>query len=41
MECRVYKFGELKDYKYADVFTLYKGKWLLCKHKEQIGRAHV
>ena len=33
MECKIYKFGELKDYKYADVFAWYKGKWIFCKHK--------
>ena len=35
LDCKVYRIGELKDYKYADVFAWYKGKWIFCKHKER------
>jgi len=35
MECKIYPFGTLKDYKYADVAALYKGKWIFCKHKNR------
>jgi len=35
MICRVYEPGKFKDLKYAETFALYKGKWILCKHKER------
>ena len=35
LDSKVYKFGELKEYKYADVFAWYKGKWIFCKHKQR------
>ena len=35
MECTVYQFNTLENYKYADVIAFYEGKWLLSKHKER------
>ena len=35
MECKIYPFGTLDEYKYADVVALYKGKWIFCKHKQR------
>ena len=35
MECKIYPFGTLEEYKYADVLALYKGKWIFCKHKQR------
>jgi 8-oxo-dGTP diphosphatase len=35
MECNVYKFNTLGNYKYADVVAIHKGKWLLSRHKDR------
>jgi 8-oxo-dGTP diphosphatase len=35
MKCTVYQSGELKNYKYAVIFARYKGKWVICKHKNR------
>ena len=36
MDCIIYEFNTLKNYKYADIIAIYKGKWILCKHKNRI-----
>ena len=35
LDCKVYRFGELKNYKYADILARHKGKWIFCKHKQR------
>jgi len=35
IECKVHQFGSLQKYDYADIFPLYKGKWIYCKHKDR------
>ena len=36
MECKICSFNTLGNYVFADVVALYKGKWLLCRHKNRI-----
>jgi 8-oxo-dGTP diphosphatase len=31
----VYKFGELKNYKYVVTFARYNNKWIICKNKNR------
>lgn len=33
MECKIYDFNTLKNYRYADIFAWYKEKWIFCKHR--------
>ena len=35
MKCSVYKYGQLKTYKYVVIFAQYNGKWIVCKHKDR------
>jgi len=35
MKCKSYPFDTLGNYKYADIISLYNGKWVLSKHKER------
>lgn len=35
MECKTYQFNTLGNYRFADVFAAYKGKWIFCKHKNR------
>jgi 8-oxo-dGTP diphosphatase len=35
MKCSVYGPGKLKEYKYVVTFARYKGKWIVCKHKNR------
>ena len=35
MKCTAYEIGTLWDYKYVVTFANYKGKWILCKHKDR------
>jgi 8-oxo-dGTP diphosphatase len=35
IKCRIYPFNTLGDYKYADIMSLYKGKWIFSKHKNR------
>ena len=35
MEIKAYPFNTLKDYIFADVVALHKGKWIFCKHKNR------
>jgi len=33
MEFTIHPFGSLGEYKYADIISIYKGKWIFSKHK--------
>ena len=35
MECTLYPFNTLGEYKYADIVALHKGKWVFSKHKDR------
>jgi 8-oxo-dGTP diphosphatase len=35
MECKIYPFGTLKEYIYADAVALHQGKWIFCKHRDK------
>ena len=35
MNCFVYDFSSLKQYKYVVTFARYKEKWIVCKHKKR------
>jgi 8-oxo-dGTP diphosphatase len=34
-KCVTHKFNSLKDYKWVDIISFYKNKWVFCKHKER------
>jgi len=33
LECKIYPFNTLGQYKYADIIARYDGKWIFSKHK--------
>ncbi|MDR2600236.1 MAG: NUDIX domain-containing protein [Oscillospiraceae bacterium] len=35
IECITYPYNTLSEYKYADIISVYKGKWVLSKHKNR------
>lgn len=35
MECKIFDFNSAENYKYADIFAIYNGEWIFCKHKER------
>ena len=35
MQCKTYPFNTLGEYKYADIISLHKGKWIFSKHKQR------
>ena len=35
MKCTTHPFGTLGDYIYADIISMYKGKWIFSKHKNR------
>ena len=35
MKCKIYPFGTLKEYIWADAIAVHEGKWIFCKHKER------
>ena len=35
MKCTVYDADTLWDYKFVVTFAIYKGKWILCNHKDR------
>lgn len=41
MEFKLHPFNFFDNYKYADIFALYKGKWIFCKHNERITWEHA
>ncbi len=40
MEFKTHPFGTLGHYFSTDVMAIYKGKWILCKHKERMTWEH-
>ena len=35
IKCKAYEFDTLKEYIFADIVAIHKGKWILCKHKQR------
>ncbi|MCL2572915.1 MAG: NUDIX domain-containing protein [Defluviitaleaceae bacterium] len=35
MKCTTYPLGTLGEYKYVDIISLHKGKWIFSKHKNR------
>ena len=35
LQCKIYPFDTIKDYKFVVVCSYYHGKWLLSRHKER------
>ena len=40
MKFETYPFGSFKNYFSADVFAVYQGKWIFCRHKERATWEH-
>ena len=35
LKFKAHEFNSLGDYKFADIFSVYNGKWVFCKHKDR------